>query len=126
MPVYEYKCEAGHRHAWNISMEDRDAFIGLPCLASVGEMFRCEFPLKRVFSFSTPRIIHAHFNPTVGKEVSSMRGFKDDLKRASEDAERRTGVPHDFQPVDLGEVGKETVTEEGMRETHDRWKKING
>ena len=46
----------------------------------------------------------SHYNATVGKEVSDMRGFKDDLKRKSEEATLRTGIEHNYEPIDYQEV----------------------
>jgi hypothetical protein len=48
--------------------------------------------------------MHEHWNHSVGKPVSSMRQFKDDLARASERQSEVTGMEHRYVPVDMSEV----------------------
>lgn len=115
MPMYEYRCvacgETVDRY-FNHDDEDRNALLACHCGGN----------MKRKFSLAFSPVLHTHFNPTVGKEVSSMRGFKDDLKRASDAATAATGIPHNFQPLspsELKDAAALGVTDEGLKETHD-------
>lgn len=56
-----------------------------------------------------------HYNHSVGRYVRTRGEFLDALRSASEKQSERTGVEHNYQPVELGEV--QGVTEEGMDAT---------
>lgn len=61
----------------------------------------CGLEARRIFdSFSFHRY-QAGYNPAVGKEVTSGKQFREELKIASERETLRTGMAHDFQPIDL-------------------------
>lgn len=114
--IYEYRCPVcGHRMTVDLEMADRDQFIGAGCTKSLA----CPGRLKRVFSFTSPPMLHEHFNQTTGQVVSSHRQFRDQLKRASDEATAKTGIVHSFVPADPREVAA-TVTDDGMKSTHDR------
>ncbi len=75
---------------------------------------------KRNWSFNTGRSFPEHFNHSVGEYVNSKREFYDGLKRQSEIASIRTGVTHDFQPIDpsdMRDASAHGVTEEGLDAT---------
>jgi hypothetical protein len=59
-----------------------------------------------------------HFNASVGHYVSNSREFADQLKIKSEEASLRTGMDHNFQPVDVTEAKALGVTDEGLEQTH--------
>jgi len=42
-----------------------------------------------------------HFNPTVGGYVHGKRDLTEQLHIASEQATARTGIPHNFKPIDM-------------------------
>lgn len=67
--------------------------------------------LKRRWSVNTAAVMQEHFNNTTGTVVSSMSGFRDDLKRAGDEYSQRTGMDCDFQPRDWDDLG---ATGEGM------------
>jgi hypothetical protein len=92
MPIYEYRCAGGHREMWDLDVNDRDDPLLRPC----GE---CGKELRRRFSFLPGLVMHSHFNETVGKEVSSMRQFNDELKRMNERNTERTGIEHKAEAV---------------------------
>lgn len=121
MPTYEYKCDkcgvraevvdeinGTKREDWDAGKIDHIREVDTPC----GTM-------KRVFSFSTPPVMQEHYNAAVGKPISSMRQFKDELKRSSDALEDRTGVPHDLQPVDVSDKQALGVDDAGLAATHD-------
>lgn len=64
----------------------------------------CGLQARRVFEPFGFHRFPEHFNHSVGKPVSSSKQFTQELRRASEEATERTGVPHDYQPVHPSEV----------------------
>jgi hypothetical protein len=117
MPAYEFRCQncgvrliryidlAGddERTAWNRGTQ--------PCPdCSHGHM-------KRVWGFRQAPMMHEHWNASVGKPISSMKQFKDELRRASDEKTERTGIVHDFVPVDPKEM---SAGDAGKREQYDR------
>lgn len=75
---------------------------------------------KRVFGFSHVKSMESHFNNTVGKPISSMRQFKSELARKSDEATLRTGIEHNYQPVEWGDKERLGVTGEGIYESNKR------
>jgi hypothetical protein len=61
-----------------------------------------------------------HWNHSVGQPIRTMRQFRDALARKSDEMTERTGVPHDYQPVDLSDREALGVTDEGLEETERR------
>ncbi len=109
MPVYLYRCGAclANGEKWQSIKEDR--LVVCP---------ECHEPeLRRVYSFSLATVMHEHFDHTVGKVISDRRQFVSELKRKSEEATERTGIPHNYVPVDLSDRESLNVTEEGMDST---------
>lgn len=47
-----------------------------------------------------------HWNNTTGTVVSDMKGFKNDLKRRSDEATMRTGIEHNYEPIDYADVAQ--------------------
>lgn len=78
----------------------------------------CGSIMRRGFSFSFRRSMQEHFNTSTGTYVSTRRDFEDDLKRKSEEASHRTGMDHNFVPVDMNDMKALGVTDEGLEETH--------
>lgn len=76
----------------------------------------CDLEARRVYSdFSFHRYTE-HYNPSVGKVVSSDEQFRTELKKASEDATRRTGVEHNFVPMEMpGKIEERPGTESQFR-----------
>lgn len=50
------------------------------------------------------RPMMSHWNATTGTEVSDMKGFKDDLKRKSEEATLKSGVEHNYEPIEYADL----------------------
>lgn len=108
MPMFEYLCRTCHyRHLSDM----RGDSLG-SCRCGNGE-------LRRVFSFSFKPIVHTHFNPTIGKVVSDDAQVRSELSRLSDEATARTGILHDYQPVDLrgSSLADLGGTEEGLNRT---------
>jgi len=117
MPTYEYRCNCTRRREIVCSADDPTK-----ALYDAGRMTceTCAETYTRVFSFRAASVMHSHFNDSVGEEVSSMAGFKDALKRKSDAVTARTGIPHDFQPIDWHDPAVAPKSDAGMKETHDR------
>lgn len=113
MPVYEYRCrKCGNQVSTTEHLEGEQ-------LCS-----QCGHRLGRVFSFGIQRTttINSHFNHSLGRVISSERHLRDELARASEAATERTGVNHNYQPLDYRDPStRETlgITDEGLKESHD-------
>lgn len=56
--------------------------------------------MKRVWQVQFAPIMQPHFNQTVGTVISDRRQMDRELRRASEEATDKTGIPHNFQQVD--------------------------
>lgn len=75
--------------------------------------------MRRDYStVSFSRSFQPHFNHSVGKFVNNKREFSDELKRASESASLRTGIDHNYKPIEMNEAPG--VTNEGLDETAKR------
>lgn len=97
MPVYAFQCENGHVEERHLAVEDRDELVGMPCWPCLKSHTNAILYRK----FLAPQIapmVHSHYNPTVGREISSHSQFKSELARKSDEQSARTGIPHDFQP----------------------------
>jgi prophage antirepressor-like protein len=70
------------------------------------------------FFLRTP--IESRYNPAVGKAIRNKRQLTDELKRASEERTLKTGIVHDYAPVDLRDKEALGVTDEGLYETAKR------
>lgn len=111
MAWYSYFCEQCH-------YEDIDQqFMPL------GQLLRnCQCPLcggrmRRGASFNFNRPMREHYNHSVGQFVGNERQFKDGLKRKSEEMSMRTGMEHNYQPVDVTDMKALGVTDEGLEHT---------
>jgi DNA-directed RNA polymerase subunit RPC12/RpoP len=109
--IYEYKCPVC---GWRTTSTERgDRLQGRVC-------HQCGHrgPMHRVFSISVRPAMQEHFNPTVGKPISSMRQFDDELKRKSEEYTLRTGIEAKFVSHDPHEAKSLGVTNEGLDSTN--------
>lgn len=91
MAIYAYRCRGC---GLSIDVPDYRA-------ADFGDCPDCTGILKRDYSsIQLAPVMQEHFNPSVGKPISDRRKFDDELKRASEAAWERTGIPHNFVQVE--------------------------
>ncbi len=102
MAMYEYRCQGCGR---KVMSDERGDQVVTRCCGQIG---------NRVWAFSVASVMQEHWNQTLGAPVSSMAGFKEGLKIKSEEASERTGIDHNFQPVDLTDTRGLGVTEEGL------------
>ena len=109
MPMYEYVCR----------------FCRLTTLSSSRNepTVRCECgnnTWKRKWSVNFGTVMHSHMDSTTGKLISDPKQFKNELRAKSDEMSERTGLEHDYQPVDPHDTSGLKVTEDGLRETYDR------
>lgn len=102
--IYEYLCdEAPHLPLLTDYPADT-----IPC--------PCGGTARRRWSVSFHRSMPEHFNHSVGRYVSNESDFSDALKQKSEEATEKTGIPHNFAPVDLTDTATLGVTEDMPRQ----------
>lgn len=109
MPIYEHRCECG-----------RETTTSRPMNADTMSKFcpECGEAMQRLWSAPAVHRFVEHFSQATGQEVGSQRQFREQLKRASEEATIRTGIPHNYVPVDLRDKAATGVTDAGMEATH--------
>lgn len=90
-PVYEFESPCGAMLSTCRPMTANTQTKTCPC---------CDLEARRVYGSFSFRRFQEHFNPAVGKVVSSEKEFRDDLKKASEEATRKTGIVHNFVPME--------------------------
>lgn len=101
--MYEYRClGCGQTILHDFAL---DRVSGTPCCGRVGQ---------RIWSVSFHRPMPPHFNHSVGRYVSNETKFSDALKEKAEEATAKTGIPHDYKPVDIRDRETLGVTEEGL------------
>lgn len=91
MPEYSFRCPCG-----------AELSTSRPMTADTQRKYHdaCGLDAQRIYSDFSFRRFQEHFSPAVGKVVSSEKEFRDDLKKASEQATARTGIEHNFVPMD--------------------------
>lgn len=114
MKLQDYRCKACDQF-----------FVGTHVLSEQLPGLECPLcfttgSIIKKFSVALHRPMKEHFNLATGRWESSMAGIKERFKKASEEATERTGIPHDFQPVDMRDKEALGVTDEGLDETYRR------
>lgn len=109
MPMYQYRCPECRTTKNSMIRDNR---LPQSCENCGHE------PLHRVFGFSTPPMMHEHFNHSVGKPISSMRQYRDELARKSEEASEYTGIEHSYAPIEPGDAAAAGATNEGIDEAN--------
>lgn len=118
MPIYDYRCpECGFKDSLSLTIDEYSSIEIMEC--------NCGTAMVREYSFSIKPMMKEHMNNTTGQVVSSERQFKDQLKRQSEMATIRTGIEHNFVPVDIQDKATLGVTNEGLDATYNRRKQLN-
>jgi hypothetical protein len=97
MPVYEYRCENDHYSSTFASFADQPP-NPRPCT-------QCDTVAHRYYGSIqfTPPVVE-HFNPAVGKTISSHKQFREELKRASEAATISSGVETRFVETPISKL----------------------
>lgn len=117
MPLYQYKCSTCHDTFERFFAPNAEGKQALD--AGIVGCGACPSGvLRRVFSFVIGPRFEPHFNESQGAWVNSFREVKDNAKRASDLATARTGVAHNFVPMDINEM--KPSDDVGLAATHDR------
>lgn len=116
MPLYEYKCPSCRQRVQRQrTLDERNAPIECTtCIEAEGPV-----QMKRVFSFSS-RIFMGGYNPSLGVHVESEGALMDHAKRLSDEASARTGIEHNFQPIDVTDASACGVDGAGLDATMKR------
>lgn len=119
MPMYEYVArDCGCDRLLNLSIADADT-DPTKHLYDEGQM-ACEAHgnvYRRVFS---PRMSkYRSFSKDGEREFTTPRSYARYLREQSDLATERTGIPHDFQPVDLRDPRVAPEDDAGLKEQHD-------
>lgn len=93
--IYEFKCSK-HGKSELVESPHPEQSIWATC-PTTGEP---ELFTRYYGSVQTQRPMPRHFNQSVGKEIGSMRQFRDELKRKGDAEYARTGIETDYQPLD--------------------------
>jgi putative FmdB family regulatory protein len=113
MPYYEYRCTSCGR---KFVTTDR---------ADSTRCSYCTGTATRRFSFSITPGFKEHWNQAVGQYVSNTTQFTDSLKRQSDEMSVRTGMLHDYEPIDPGDLRSDPeafgVTPEGLDSSRRQW-----
>ena len=109
--IYSYICQSCQQEYHIAKFSPIGGHMDMPCQS-------CGGLVVRRASFVFRRGMAPHYNEATGSYVSSNRQFKDELKRKSEEATIRTGMEHNFQPVDVTEAKALGVTDDGLEVTH--------
>ena len=119
MPAYDYKCDDcgnvervhdTHDGALKAQLDQN----ATPCT--------CGGTYHRQFGFSLAPVMQEHYNYSVGKPISSMRQFRDELKKQGEAVEERTGIASTFEPADWTEQMQRSLEvhgDDGLQTQHD-------
>lgn len=120
MPTYEYRCpECKNRSQLQMSIGEYSLWSQFECVECY-----CGTTMVRVFSFNQKPMMPEHLNSTTGQVVRSERDFRDQLKRQSEAETVRTGIEHNYVPVDVQDRQTLGVTAEGLDATYNRRRKL--
>lgn len=109
MAIHRYICKQCGEAAESESPIGREPVRPTRCFWCGSDGFRRDYS-----GVALARPMMAHYNATVGKEVSDMKGFKDDLKRKSEEATLRTGIEHNYEPIDYSDFKPVIEKSEGQ------------
>ena len=107
---YSYECEGCQREVIDTLFRPIGGTHEDPCPV-------CGGALRRAICFVFNRGMQEHWNPTTGSYVKNERHFVDELKRSSEEMSHKTGMEHNYQPVDLRDMAACGVTDEGLEHT---------
>ena len=71
-----------------------------------------------MWGFNTPKMVHESYNHALGQVVTGRKDERDKLKELSERRSEETGIPHNYQPVDLSDTKTLGITDEGLDTTY--------
>lgn len=105
--MYEYKCrECGRLY---------DHVISAAKYATTDKPVCCDLLMRRVYSAPSIRFDQysdPHYNPTVGRPISSKREMLNAVKELEAEESERTGIDHHYALQDLRDWKSLGVTED--------------
>lgn len=117
MTIFGYRCRGcGQRY----ESEQRGDTLTVDCRCGTGERVSRDYS-----GIAIHRPLHEHHNKTLGMPISDHRQFARELRDAGDRYTQRTGIPTDYQPVDLTDPVALGVTGEGLDSTN-RLRVANG
>lgn len=106
--IYLYECrECGQQY--NSRIQGNWAVT-----ANGDDLYCCHLLVKRKYQLAVHRPMLDHFNNTTGTVIGSDRQFREELKAMSEVATNKTGIEHDYQPIDP-EIPRKVVEQSDAR-----------
>lgn len=102
MPLYEFKCRKCGLKSSTLNHDEQPI-----CQL-------CSNPMGRDYSFFVKTPFQPHYNTAVGQYVRTQAEFESHLSRLSDAQTERTGILHNYQPVEIGDRDAYGATEEGM------------
>ena len=102
MPTHDYRCPAGHTA--------RDVYQRLADPVQATRTMRCPDPDCNLFAVKViampgvKRSFAEHMNTATGKYTQTAAEHRENLKRASEKATLRTGIEHNYVPMDHADL----------------------
>jgi hypothetical protein len=120
MPTYQFRCcVCNDEFDAYMTFTEYDRFRTFDSVVLECMIPDCYGIYERVISSpSFHRGFSEGFNPSTGSYVSSSAQFRSELSAASDAASLRTGIPHNFQPLDPRDPVAAGVTEDGMDATY--------
>lgn len=118
----EYKCK-GCGFVWTGPWVDGDTpedYPRCPATHSAPVHEDTEHIVVKSFRVTTRRPMQEHYNLATGSWEDSERGIREKLKAASDAASIRTGINHNFVPIDLRDKEACGVDDEGLDATYKR------
>lgn len=116
MPTYEYKCpECGNEMSAVMSIS---TYVSEQMDWDMPNCGQCHYQMHRVYT-PLPHVMDTpgHYNLAVGAYVSSDSDLREKLKAASEQASIKTGIDHDYRPVDMRDRERFKVDGSGLEST---------
>lgn len=108
MPIYEYRCQTcGDVQHGSKPSDSRTCLM-------------CGGTAKRVWGFSTPKMVHEAFSPATGQMLRSRAHGDRLLKEQADRQSERTNIEHRYATVDWSDTKTLGVTDEGLGSTYDR------
>lgn len=126
MPIYEFVCKnCGKEVSVALSITE---YTDGPYSKRDSIERKCEVcGVQTARHFTTPSIklpMPDHYNRSAGTYVTGERQLRDEFKRKSEAATIRTGVEHNFVPIDYSDRKALGVTDQGLDATYNRRKEL--
>lgn len=128
MPLYDFRCP-DHRDVHNDTICAPDSIPAT--LRSYCDFCQDWREFKRVFGFNHHPGMEEHFNKSVGKPISSMRQYRDELHRASDEMARESvyvtadgekvivpGIETNYTPLEWGDHQAFGATNAGIDESN--------